>query len=937
MADGRAPTSSFFPPSLSQDERTRLAALYEYDILDTPPEVAFDRITVLASRLLKLPIATIFVVDRSRTWFKSTYGIEVQQVHRHNSFCQYVIQSDQVLVVPDLHQDPRYLNHQIGAEDPGARFFVGAPLVTANGMRIGGICLADTQPHSGLTADQKTILVDLAAIVMHELELRRVSRQVSQVDAALMEIAWGISAVTGQAFFDALTQHLSQTLQVDYALISLVQSDNTARTLAAWAKGQITENFTYALPGSPCQATLGQRQLCLYPEQVQAQFPEDDLLQEMGIESYVAAPFFAASGEAIGLVIAMHSQPLQASRITETLMLFCTLRITAELERQKVAEQEALAYQALEHQLTQQAQVETLLRQSEKRYASLLTAVPVGIFRLDAEGCCIYINPYLSELAGISLAEIDDTTWLAQSPRPIIYPEDHPRIRAAWETAFQQRQDLSLEHRIYDAQGAIAWVSLQAVVERDAAGEFVGYIGTVTDISNLKRAEATILHSAFHDDLTGLPNRTLLSQQIDLALSPHHVGGGDHYAVLFLDLDRFKTINESLGHTVGDHLLRQVAQRLQSRLQSPNLVARLGGDEFAILLRHEQDPSSVIQFTQELLADFQIPLRFLDTELLVNASIGLVLDIQTYQTATEVLRDADIAMSQAKAQGRQTYRIFNADMHSQAYSRLMREIQLREAIERDELMAFFQPIIDLKTQRLIGFEALARWPHPAHGYIPPDDFIPIAEEANLLAQLDLWMLGTACRQLMQWQQRFPQAASLTMSVNLSAQTLKRQTLLAEIDQILKETQLPGHRLTLELTEGTLISNTDHMLARLNQLKQRQIKISIDDFGTGYSSLSYLYRLPVDALKIDRSFVGQMEANNRNYQVVSTIITLSNQLGLAAVAEGIEVKQQCQWLQQMGCELGQGYLFARPLTAFEVTTRCLGSAWPLHLNDLGRPY
>ncbi|MEM1279239.1 MAG: EAL domain-containing protein [Cyanobacteria bacterium P01_H01_bin.152] len=432
-----------------------------------------------------------------------------------------------------------------------------------------------------------------------------------------------------------------------------------------------------------------------------------------------------------------------------------------------------------------------------------------------------------------------------------------------------------------------------------------------------QQAQALITHNALHDPLTGLPNRALLLERLERAIQRTHRFDHYRYAVVFLDLDRFKVINDSLGHVVGDQLLVAIARRLKNHVRQSDLVARLGGDEFLILLDNITSTEEVTQIARRILTECQTPITIDSHQIFTGLSIGIVMGDQTYQHASDLIRDADIAMYQAKSHKQNSYRFFDTAMHTAVLRRLQLETDLRKALEQQELTIYYQPIVSVPHQRLVSFEALVRWQHPTQGLIGPDEFIPVAEETGLITLIDSWMLKQACRQLADWRHQFADGADLKISINLSAQDLYKTHLIMEIDQVLADTGLPGHAIALEITESLLIQEVGQTVDLLMQLAARGVQISIDDFGTGYSSLSYLHRLPVNSLKIDRSFVSQMETEPRNYQVVSTILTLSQQLGLTAIAEGIETPQQLKQLQALGCQLGQGYLFAKPLTAWDI--------------------
>ena len=436
--------------------------------------------------------------------------------------------------------------------------------------------------------------------------------------------------------------------------------------------------------------------------------------------------------------------------------------------------------------------------------------------------------------------------------------------------------------------------------------------------AELKVASDMITHNALHDALTDLPNRRLLLQRIELAIQRSHQSNSYDYAILFLDLDQFKVVNDSLGHIIGDQLLISISKKLKAHLENVYLVARFGGDEFVILLEYIANIDQVIEIAESILNDFQIPLILNGGEIFINVSIGIVLGNKNYHQATDLLRDADLTMYKAKAQGRNSYKIFNVKMHDQAIKRLTLETDLRNAIDRQELMVYYQPIIDiLNGDRLIGFEALVRWRHPIRGIVSPMDFVPVSEETGLIVVLDSWVFHEACQQLVKWQATFP---ALKMSINLSAQNIHNPNLLTDIDRILAKTGLDGKSITLEITENILIADINQTIDLLSQIKVRNIQVSIDDFGTGYSSLNYIHRLPADYLKIDRSFVNQIQEASRNYQIVRTIIGLGNQIGLAIVAEGIETSEQLQILQDLGCQFGQGYLFSQPLSVQDIEAK-----------------
>jgi len=504
-----------------------------------------------------------------------------------------------------------------------------------------------------------------------------------------------------------------------------------------------------------------------------------------------------------------------------------------------------------------------------------------------------------------------------------VHPDDWGRKKTALQRHFEgDTPTYDCEFRLHHRQGHWVWVLDRGkVVEWDDNHRPVRMSGTYTDITERRLAEAEhrrvadqMLFNSLHDALTQLPNRNFLMQRLELAIQRCQRHYQQQFAVLFLDLDHFKVINDSLGHLAGDEVLVVVAQKLRSLIRSSDLAARLGGDEFVLLLEDIDTLQEPVRIAERLLQELQEPLAVSGRNVFLNASLGIVIGACDYQAPSEPLRDADIAMYRAKAQGRGRYVVFNESMHLQALQRLQLEQELRGAIDQGELVLYYQPIFHLETREISGFEALVRWQHPERGLIAPDSFIPVAEETGLIVPLDRWVLGQATQQLALWHQRYPHRADLTVSINFSVKDLLRNDLVSDLTSILAQTGLQGHHLNLEITESTLIEDIQAMATILQQLKPYGFTVTIDDFGTGYSSLSYLHQLPVDALKIDRSFVMAMEANHRNSDIVETIITLSNRLGLAAIAEGVETQAQFEHLQNLGCELAQGYWLAKPLPA-----------------------
>ena len=428
----------------------------------------------------------------------------------------------------------------------------------------------------------------------------------------------------------------------------------------------------------------------------------------------------------------------------------------------------------------------------------------------------------------------------------------------------------------------------------------------------LRESRERFRHAAFHDNLTDLPNRNLFIKSLKILLEKSKDTPNRKFAVLFLDLNRFKTVNDSLGHSAGDRLILNVAKRLTGLLREGDLVARFSGDEFGIILDDIERIDDAVQFADNIRRRLLTPFTIDGRQVFTSVSIGIAVSSPAYTEAADILRDADIAMYYAKERNK-NYVVFDQTMHTRAVTLLQLETDLRHAVERDELVVYYQPIINLSTMELTGFEALMRWNHPQRGLVPPAEFIPVAEETNYIVPLTLWILQKSCAQLALWQQRSPLNKNLMISVNLSGKHFAQPDIVEQIRWILKETGISPSCLKLEITESAIMENAESTIALLKNLRYLGVQLSIDDFGTGYSSLSYLHRFPIDMLKVDRSFVSSMEDGSENGEIVRTIIALAKTLNLSVVAEGIESIHQLHQLQILGCEYGQGYLFSRPVT------------------------
>jgi diguanylate cyclase (GGDEF)-like protein len=493
-----------------------------------------------------------------------------------------------------------------------------------------------------------------------------------------------------------------------------------------------------------------------------------------------------------------------------------------------------------------------------------------------------------------------------------VHPGDRARLRRELADHVEGRSPhFQCEYRLRHRNSSFRWMLSRGLAVRNADGRAYRMAGSQTDITDRKQAESQLEHEALHDSLTGLPNRALFLNRLEMALQRTRRDPRNCFAVLFVDLDRFKIINDSLGHRIGDQLLVSLAERLRGCVRVIDTVARLGGDEFAFLMEGVQDFRQVVRTAERLQEELQRSFHVGGHDVFTSGSIGIALGDSAAETPEQVLRDADIATYRAKSQGRGTYAVFDQEMHRDAVSALRLENDLRHGLERREFELHYQPIACIGDGRLCGFEALIRWQHPERGLVLPGLFIPSAEETGLVVPLGAWAIEAACRQAVLWEPLLP--PSLAISVNLSARQLAQPDLFVQVREILARTGAPASRLKLEITESVLMADAPAAQEVLLQF-QRDLGVStmIDDFGTGYSSLAYLHQFPIDTLKIDRSFVAHL--GNGEDEIVRAIVNLGKSLGMRVLGEGVETQAQLDTLGRLGCDFAQGYLLAPPLTA-----------------------
>jgi diguanylate cyclase (GGDEF)-like protein/PAS domain S-box-containing protein len=562
------------------------------------------------------------------------------------------------------------------------------------------------------------------------------------------------------------------------------------------------------------------------------------------------------------------------------------------------------------------------IEQSEQWHRLLVNTSPDVIYTLDDNGCFTYLNESISRVLGYHPDDL-----VGQGYEAIVTEDevDNARYRLN-ERRTGERSTRNVELRLKrkedlltgsgDATVAVEISATGMYRPRpDGKGEFLGTYGVARDISARKQAEATITFQAYHDLLTGLPNRALFNDRLSQAISQAR-RHGQALAVMFLDMDRFKVVNDSLGHLVGDGLLQGMAQRLRGSLREGDTLARIGGDEFMLLLPHVRSRDNAAFIAQKIIASLKQPFHIDGHEIYSGMSVGIAVYPDDGDNLETLIKHADLAMYHAKDNGRNDYRFFTHDLQHSLTGRLAVENDMRYAIARGEFEMYYQPQVDIQSQRIRGMEALIRWHHPERGMVPPNDFIPIAEECGLIAPISEWVLDVACKQAKSW--RAAKLAPISLGVNLSARQIEHPHFVDKFIQALKDNGVDGQGIEIEITESTLMRDMDGAIEKLRRLADQGVEISIDDFGTGYSSLSYLKKLPVHTLKIDRSFIQDLVAPSNGSTIVAGITAMAKGLHLKVVAEGVETRAQLDYLKSVGCDAYQGYLFSRPVIARDAT-------------------
>ncbi len=948
---------------LPNNEVARLAALHQYQILDTPPEQGFDDLTRLAAQICETPMAFITLVDADRNWFKSKLGADVIEVPLDFGFCPFAIQQRDILIIPDTLANEQFAVNPMVTGNPYARFYAGAPLMTAEGYMLGTVCVLDYVPRQ-LSQKQIDALQALSRQVVTQLELRRSLIELTRTSAERQQPEEFLRRMLKSSadcikVLDLEGRLLSLSAQEQILLDSDFTPSKNSSWLEFWqetaqeavclaiatakaggvgkfqgycptAKGSkwwdVVVTSIMNAEGQPEQLLVVSRDIT---ERKQAE-EERDRFFSLSLNMMCVAGFdgyFKRMNPAWSKTLGFTQEELLAKPYIE--FIHPEDRVATIAEAHKLAsggestgfenrylckdgsyrwllwntvqfgEQELLYCVA--HDITERKQAEEEVREMS---VALENAVE-GISRLDTQGRYITVSRAYASNFGYQPEEMIGMEW-----QLTVHPEERDNMMAAYQYMLTNGK-VEVETRGVRKDGSVYYMQ-SVMISTYSQQEFSGHYCFAKDVTERKQTESQLRHQACHDALTGLPNRVLFIDRVDHAIKRAKRQKDYLFAVLFLDLDRFKVVNDSLGHIIGDQLLIAIARRLEACLRPADTVARLGGDEFTILLENINDISDATQIAERIQTELSLPFHLGGHEVFTTASIGIALNTTGYNRSEDILRNADTTMYRAKTLGKARSEVFDSTMNTQLMARLQLETDLQRALQRQEFQLHYQPIVSLKNNKITGFEALLRWHRPKYGLVAAADFIPIAEETGLIVPIGWWVLREACHQMRKWQIQFDLNSSLTISVNLSGRQFSQPDLIQQIEQIIQETTIDPGILKLEITESVLVENAKSASAMLLKLQALGIRLSIDDFGTGYSSLSYLHQFPIDTLKIDGSFINKVDVNVEKIEIVRTIVALAWNLGMDVVAEGVETNKQMHQVKSLKCEFGQGYFFSKPL-------------------------
>jgi diguanylate cyclase (GGDEF)-like protein/PAS domain S-box-containing protein len=866
-------------------EQHRLDALACSGLLEGGPEPRFDDIARLAALLCHTPIAVVSLVCGNRLWLKARIGLNASHSPRELAFCSTTMEQRELLLVNDATRDPRFASSPLVAKPPHVRFYAGAPLIDSDGFVLGTLAVMDVVARD-LSDAQRNGLRTLAQQVLVELELRRSletlrktvrERDDSQhrLQMSHRELERRVAERTDALMkaHDNLRKELEQRARNASAAQAIIDSvpgifyvfDHHGRFLR-WNRNfeLVTESTGEQIAAAhPLDFFGTPRDQTLVRESIERVFAEGS--------SHTEADLITRSGKRIPYYLS---------------------GVRIELEGQPCVSGMGI-------DITERRRDEEMLRLRDRALQASVNAIVIS----GLDGRIAYANPAFERITGYAIEEV-----IGRDCRFLQGEDDEQPGLTAIRNALHARQEVSVLLRNYRKDGTLFWNDLHIAPVRGPDGVATHFVGVLNDVTNIKYYEEQLERQANVDTLTELANRNALKDRIRQAISTAQ-RTGSFVTIGFMDLDNFKFINDSLGHNVGDELLKEVAERLVSCMRSHDTIARYGGDEFAFVLVGQKDEQSVAHLVDRILKTVDRPFHIRGHKFYISCSVGLSFYPKDGNDADTLLRNADAAMYRAKESGRNNFQFYTPAMNQRVTERLSLEARLRQALADDEFALHYQPKVDLRSGAVVGAEALLRWFPRSGRPVTPANFIPLAEETGLIVPIGEWVLRTACVHT-----RALQDAGLPVSVavNISARQFDANRLMGTIRDALEGAGLEPDLLELELTESLVMENPEEVVRVLHALKEMGLRLAIDDFGTGYSSLSYLQRLPVDRLKIDQSFVRDIGADPDDAIIARAVISLGHSLGMSVIAEGVSSKEQLSFLRENGCDEMQGYLFSRAL-------------------------
>ena len=833
-------------------EMERLKSLHDLRIVGTSAEAHLDSVCRVAARLFDVPMALVTLVDETTVWIHASHGVLTKTVPRCDAFCSQTIgfAAGEALVIPDLLRDERWRNASLVLAGPNARFYAGVPISLRSGVNIGTLSIMDTvaRPDFGIVETKE--LLDLASIVEAHLRLHE-------------------------------TRVLREQEENRYRLLA----DNSTDVII---RSDLNSKRRYVSPSA--KAVFG--------------YEPEELIGEHPFSFIHPDDYEMVARNLADLESARVEKGIACQRYRHKDGRWIWIEVTFSLTRDPVTGAPDGFMSAL-RDVSDRMAMEDALRVSEERLSLALDSGSDGLWDWNIVSGDVRRTGQWMSILGYGGGDIASNigSW-----RGLVHPDDvEPSTRLLVAHLKGLAPRFECEYRVRTKSGAYAWTLARGkVVARDAQGIALRMVGTTIDITRRKEAERQVEYMASHDALTGLPNRILFQKRLaqEGAAALQH---GYAFAVLACDLDRFKIVNDTLGHSAGDALLTVVAERLRSVVREGDMVARLGGDEFAIVLGFMDQAGDALAIARRAIEAIERPVEIGGYAMNVSVSVGIAIGGPGEADAAQMFRNADIALYRSKAAGGNAYRCFEPGMDRLLIERASLERDLRDALRMGSLSLDYQPVVLLATGAVVGFEALMRWHHPMRGRVPPSEFIPIAEETGLIVGLGEWALREACREAACWPEH------LRIAVNVSAIQFRQPGLEQSVMGALSSSGISADRLELEITESVLMQDAPAVIASLHRLRAMGVRIALDDFGTGYSSLSYLRQFPFNKIKIDRAFVQEIDDPN-TAAIVRAVVGLGERVGAAITAEGVETKEQLERVREEGCTEVQGYLFSAPLSA-----------------------